>query len=150
MLALFAAALLPAPSSSAQTAAELDRLLAVPAVDYADAAWLNLSAAAVIPPDMSPAGAYQTAADKHWLPFGAEAGKPATRAGLAFLIMQAFDIKGGLLYSLHPGPRYGYRELVYRRIITGPGYPSLPVSGDYLLRLLSRTLEYTGRNNNEY
>jgi hypothetical protein len=141
--------LLPAPGASAQTAAELDRLLAAPAVNYADAAWCVLSAAGTIPPESSPDNAYRFAADHNWLPRNAESEQPATLGGLSFLLMGAFNLKGGFMYSLRPSPRYAYRELVYRRIISGRAYSSLRLSGDYLLRLLSRTLEYTGRNRNE-
>jgi hypothetical protein len=60
--------------------------------------------------------------------------------------MKAFNIKGGFMYSLFPGPRYGYRELVYRKIIRGRAYSAMPVSGERLLRIIGRVLGY----NNEF
>jgi hypothetical protein len=136
---LFSAALL-----SAQTAAELERILALPALNYGDAAWIILGAAGTVPGESSAAGAYRFAADNKWLPQNAGEEDPATLGGLSFLIMRALDIKGGLMYTLFPGPRYGYRELVYRRLIPGRAYSGMPVSGERLLRILNRALEYAG------
>jgi hypothetical protein len=134
---LLSAALLPA-----QTAAELERILALPAVSYGDAAWLILGAAGRAPGERS--AAYRFAADKGWLPKNAGEEDQATLGGVSFLIMRAFGIEGGLMYSLFPGPRYGYRELAYRKVIQGRVYSAMPVSGERLLRILSRALEYAG------
>jgi hypothetical protein len=48
------------------------------------------------------------------------------------------------MYTLFPGPRYGYRELAYRKIIQGRAYSAMPVSGERLLRILSRALDCSG------
>ncbi|MDR1352414.1 MAG: hypothetical protein LBK05_03935 [Treponema sp.] len=133
----FSAALLPA-----QTAAELERILAVPEVNYGDAAWLVLNAAGAA--ESSPGGAYRFAADSKWLPKKAAAEAPATLGGVSLLIMKAFSIKGGLMYTLFPGPRYSYREMVHRALIQGRAYSALTVSGERLLRIINRALEYTG------
>jgi outer membrane protein OmpA-like peptidoglycan-associated protein len=58
--------------------------------------------------------------------------------------MKALNIKGGFMYTFFPGPRYAYRELEYRKIITGRAYSTMTVSGERLLRTLSRALDYTG------
>jgi hypothetical protein len=136
---VFSAALLPA-----QTAAELERILSIPAVSYGDAAWFILSAAGTIPPGTSPGGAYRFAADNNWLPQKAAAEAPLTLGAVSLLIMKAFNIRGGLMYALFPGPRCGYRELVHRGLIQGRAYSTLPVSGERLLRIINRALEYTG------
>jgi hypothetical protein len=129
---------------SAQTAAEMERVLALPAVSYGEAAWLVLGAAGAAIPENSPGAAYRFVADNNWLPQKAAADAPATLGGVSFLIMKAFNIKGGLLYTLFPGPRYAYRELVYRRLIQGRVYSPMPVSGERLSRMISRALDYTG------
>jgi outer membrane protein OmpA-like peptidoglycan-associated protein len=150
-----AAALLPAPGASAQTAAELERVLALPAVSYGEAAWVVLNAAGTVLPeageessensgDSSGVGAYRFSADNKWLSKKAAAEVPLTLAELSFLIMKAFTLKGGFMYSLFPGPRYGYRELTYRKIIRGRAYSTMTVSGAQLLRIISRALDYAG------
>jgi hypothetical protein len=73
---------------------------------------------------------------------------PADRAlrlnEAAFLVMGAFGIKGGLLYTLFPGPRYAYRELLYKKIIQGRSDGNFTVSGERLLRIIGRALGHTG------
>jgi outer membrane protein OmpA-like peptidoglycan-associated protein len=141
------AALLPVWTVAAQTAAELERVLALSAVSYGDAAWVVLNAAGTALPaaaEASPEGAYRFAADNQWLPKKAAAEAPATLGGLSLLIMKAFTIKGGLMYTLFPGPRYAYRELVYRKIVQGRAWSTMTVSGERLLRILNRALEYAG------
>jgi hypothetical protein len=130
-------------SLSAQTAAELERVLALPAVSYGDAARFVLGAAG-LGADDSPEAAYRLAADRGWLPKKAEAEAPLSLGGLSFLVMGAFDMRGGLMYTLFPGPRYAYRELVYRRLIQGRAYSTGQVSGERFFRILSRVLEYSG------
>jgi hypothetical protein len=140
---------LPARTAGAQTAAELDRIIALPVLNYADAAWLIFSAAGTIAPETSPPAAYRYAAGenpagKNFLPFAAEPDKPATLGGASLLIMGAFNFPGGLRYTLAPGPRSAFRELVYRKLIAGRAYSTLPVSGERLLRIISRVLDYAG------
>jgi hypothetical protein len=146
-LFIFTAVLLSARTAAAQTAEELERVLALPVVSYADTAWFILNAAGTALPEAaenSADGAYRFAADSRWLPKKAAAEEAATLGGLSLLIMKALHIKGGFMYTLFPGPRYGYRELAYRKIIRGRAYSAMTVSGERLLRILSRALDYSG------
>jgi outer membrane protein OmpA-like peptidoglycan-associated protein len=147
LLFFFCAALFAAPGASAQTAAELERVLELPAVSYGDAARVVLGAAGAALPETAerPAeGAYQFAADRGWLPKKAAADAPATLGGISLLVMRIFNIKGGFMYALFPGPRYAYRELTHRKIITGRAWSTMTVSGERLLRILDRALDYAG------
>jgi hypothetical protein len=129
-------------SLSAQTAAELERVLALPALTCGDAARFVLGAAGLAAADDSPEAAYRFAADNNWL--SKEAADPINLEGLSFLIMGAFGMKGGLMYALFPGPRYAYRELVYRKIIAGRSFSTMPVSGQRFFQILGRALDYAG------
>jgi hypothetical protein len=129
---------------AAQTAAELERILALPELSYGEAARFVLGAAGLTAADNSTEAAYHFAMDNNWLPKKAVEADLVTLGGLSLLVMKALDIKGGFMYALFPGPRYAYRELAYRKIITGRAYSTLPVSGERFLRILSRALEYTG------
>jgi hypothetical protein len=130
-------ALLPA-----QTAERLDALLDSAGVSYAEAAMLVLPAAALAGEDVSPEAAFAEARTRGLLPKAAGSGGAIRLGELAFLIMGAFDMKGGLFYALFPGPRYAYRELVHRRLIQGRNDPALTVSGERLLRILGRVLDH--------
>jgi hypothetical protein len=139
---VFSAALLCAPGAAAQTATELERLLALPAVSYGDAAWAVLGASGTTLPENSPAAAYRFVADRGWIPKKARPEGSVTLGDVSLLIMKAFNVRGGFMYTLFPGPRYAYRELVHRRMIQG--YSTVKVSGEGLLRLLSQALATLG------
>jgi hypothetical protein len=130
-------ALLPA-----QTAERLDALLDTPELSYAQAAMIVLPAAGLAGEDVSPEAAFAEARIRGLLPKKAAPGGAVRLRELAFLIMGAFNMKGGLFYTLFPGPRYAYRELVHRRLIQGRNDPALTLSGERLLRILGRALDY--------
>jgi hypothetical protein len=139
LLLLFAAlSRLPAQG----LARDMDALLDSEAVTWAEAARFVLPAAGVEAADA--ARAFAAASERGWLPKKAEPSGAADFAGVSFLLMKAFDLSGGILYSLFPGPRYAYRELVYKGILRGPLDRSWKVSGFHLITLIGRTLESGG------
>jgi hypothetical protein len=138
------ALLLAAAPVFTQTAAEMERILSVPAVSYTDAAWLVLSAAEAVPAGTTAGNAYRTAEENQWLSKKAASQKPLTLGELSFLIMKSFNMKGGLFYTLFPGPRYSYRELIRLNLIPGRAYSGLAVSGERLLQILGGVLSHNG------
>jgi hypothetical protein len=48
------------------------------------------------------------------------------------------------MYSLFPGPRYAYRELIYKGILQGRQDRSWKVSGFWLVTIAGRVLEESG------
>jgi len=121
----------------AQTAAELETLLATEALSYEQAASFVLRAA-----DVTATGsAFNYAAGQKWLPAKASPDGIAALNGVSLLVMGAFGIKGGIMYSATKNPHYAYRELVHQGIIQGRADPGLAVSGDRLLFMISRALD---------
>jgi outer membrane protein OmpA-like peptidoglycan-associated protein len=116
-------------------------MLLNPQVSCEDAAWFVLQAAGT-PADVSP---FAFAQAKKWLPGEAIAGDPIKLGQVSLLIMRAFNIKGGFMYSLFHSPHHACRELVYRKLIQGPSDPSLLVSGEQFLHILSRVLSFAGQ-----
>lgn len=128
----------------AQSAKEVDLLLADPGVSYARAARYILPAAGILPAAASEADAFKAALEKGWLPEEAAASSPIRLDQGAYLVMRAFSLEGGLLYRLFPGPRYAYRELAYRQYIQGRRDPAQSLSGERLVRILGRVLDAKG------
>lgn len=64
----------------------------------------------------------------------------------ALIVMQAFELEGGVLYRLLPNPRYAYRELRFREIILGSGNQGDLLTGREYLQLLSRARSFKERN----
>ena len=127
----------------AQAAAELDGVLGADTVSAAAAARFVLGAAGLLPEGLTGTeaenAAWETASSKGWIKTAAD--DPVTLKEAAFLVMNAFELRGGVMYSLLPGPRYAYREMLYRKIIHGD--PDTKVSGPALLLILDRTQRYT-------
>ena len=125
---------------SAQTAEELDAALETQAISAAAAARFVLGSADLLPEELAGAeaqtAAYEMAKSRGWLTGAADGALSLEEA--AFLVMSAFNIDGGVMYSLFPGPRYAYREMVYRRLIQGRADPAMSVSGPRLLRIIDR------------
>ena len=143
-LCLFILLLLPGllPAQSAGLARDMDAALENETVSWALAARFVLPAAGF---DLEGReAAFREAAERGWLPKGAGPEGEPTLGGLSFLVMRAFDLKGGLFYRLFPGPRYAYRELAYRGLLLDQGGPSRKVSGFALLFLIGRLLDETG------
>ena len=70
----------------------------------------------------------------------AQADDTVNLKGLSIMVMRAFALQGGLLYTLTGSPHHAYRELQRMGIIQGRADPLLPVSGEMLLFTINRTL----------
>jgi hypothetical protein len=67
---------------------------------------------------------------------------PVSVAEFSFLVMEGFDIPGGLLYRIAPGPRYAIRELRFRRIVLERLNGPSPIRGPEALRILGKAVEW--------
>jgi outer membrane protein OmpA-like peptidoglycan-associated protein len=124
---------------SAQTAQKVEDLLNQPAISWSAAARFALEAAEKATLD-NPDEAFQFAASRNWLPKNSVASGNARLNGVALLLINAFDLSGGLLYSLVKNPHYAYRELVYKEVIQGKADPEMTVSGQQFLFMINRIL----------
>jgi hypothetical protein len=121
----------------AQNARDMDRILDEKELSYTQAVRFILPAAGITT---------TIASEKGLLPTDAGAEKKITTGELSLLLMKSFGLKGGIMYSLFPSPRYAYRELLYRRCISDSSDPSAKVTGEQFLHILSRVLSYTGED----
>jgi len=125
---------------SAQTAAELETVLGAGNVTCAQAAGFVLAAANDTAVKNTPKDAFEQAITKGWFPQGTTPEENITLGRLSFLLMKAFNIKGGLMYTLFPGPRYAFRAMVSRSYIQGAADPAMKVSGERFLLILGKVL----------
>ena len=120
-------------------------MLAANTVSAARAARFVLGTAELLPPGLSGAeaekAAYDLALSKGWIKVAS--GNAFTLKDTAFLMMNAFDLKGGVMYSCLKNPRYAYREMVYRKLILGTADPGMKVSGPRFLQILDKTSRFT-------
>ncbi len=139
---LFVSILTRGPSLYAQSNELIDKLLAEEVATFGETAVLVLSGAGLIGDSSSEGEAISYIRDKNWGFKEIKADSPVTAGALSLLIMQAFDIPGGIFYSLFHGKRYAYREMVYLGLITKRGGPYRKLSGEEVLRVLQGALEW--------
>jgi hypothetical protein len=146
MILMFLPVLLALPPGllHGQTAAEMDELLESREITWGQACRFVLPASGIMEAQTSAGVAFALARQNGWLPKGAAVESPVTLGGLSFLITESFAIKGSVLYALFPGPRYAYRQLDYLGLLPGLRDPALKVSGERLVQILGRVLDYRG------
>jgi hypothetical protein len=127
----------------AQTAEKLDVFLEAETISYIQVVNFVLEARG-FPESATEGEGFALALERGWLPRGTKAEAPVRLGALSLLIMRAFDLPGGIMYSVFPSPRYACRELAYKKINLGRSDPALIVSGPQFLRILGRVLVYTG------
>ena len=131
----------------AQTAAELEGLLSVKEITWAEASYFTLASGAEAVPANGQAArqaAFQFVREQGRLPNNAEAEGKARLDGLCLFLMRSFDVPGGLMYRLFHNPRYAYREMKALGFIRGRAYATDTVSGAEFLRILGDLLSYAG------
>ncbi|GAB1432301.1 hypothetical protein MASR2M29_09260 [Spirochaetota bacterium] len=122
----------------------VDRLLETDSVNYGQAAYLVLVASDNLGEDADEARAFELLQNFGWAADSITAGQVIDLKGYSFLLMQAFGLPGGLMYTLFPSPRYAYRQLVSSLVIQGRSDPVKLVSGEQAIRMLGRIFDVKG------
>jgi hypothetical protein len=126
---------------AAQSNDTIDTILGEETATVGSVAYVALSAGDLISDETSFRDAVQQAVTAGWLADTAGASDPAGFGQLAHLLMQIFEVRGGIMYRLFPGPRYATREFTYQGwspVRIGPGDA---ISGDFLLSVTGIFLE---------
>ena len=128
----------------AQSNSEVDDLLAQVQARTDSAAYMILVASGQLGEDASPSDAYTMLLDKKWILAAQEPSFPIKVDQYCAIVMRALGLKGGLMYSLFPGPRYAYREFVAKGFVNPSGGPKRLLPGDEVLRILRQALDLKG------
>lgn len=131
-------------AATAQSSEFMDALLASDSVSVGQASYLVLVASDNIGEDADNARAFELLVSLGWAPKGSTSEQGITLAQYSYLLMKAFGLKGGLMYSMFPGPRYAYRELASRMVIQGRSDPSDALDGGLAVRMLGRVFDIKG------
>ncbi|MGA2615213.1 MAG: hypothetical protein ABSG38_17395 [Spirochaetia bacterium] len=143
---LLAVFLLPAWAASveAQSNAVVDSLLSEKAATFGEAVYMVMAAITAVPDTASPADAITALQAQKWEVKVQDASSPVTLGQYSYLLMRAFKMRGGLMYSLFPGPRYAARELAFRKLISGDSSPYRTLSGEEVVQILGSVMSYEG------
>ena len=129
-----------------QSAQRVDEILDTKAATFGQAAYLILASLETISDDADFQTAFtqmrqfaeQQGFKKVSIPSSATESKSISLKEYAFLLMQAFKVRGGAMYRMYPCPRYAYRDLRYLGLIQDSIDPDSAVSGRMMLQLLGQ------------
>lgn len=130
--------LLTVPGAFSQQSTTVDFLLRQDEVLWGDAGLLILNTAGLVGADTDLNGVLTAMREMGFSPKRTDT--PISLGEYCHLIMQCFDMQGGLLYRLFPSPRYASRELGWRGIILYDPGAYRTLSGQEALIILGRTL----------
>ena len=133
-------ACLIASASFGQAAHRIDKILETQKATFGQAAYLILTASENGSDGIDFETAFEQFKTKNqdWLPNTVTAEDAIPAQTYAFLLMKAFNIKGGMMYRIYPCPRYAYRDLRYLAIIQGKNNPEALITGASMLQIFSR------------
>ena len=129
----------------AQSNDYLDSVLAEQQLSYGSAAYLVLASAGEIADEATPTEAIAYLDEQGWALSGLGASDAVNLGEYAHLVMQIYDLSGGLMYRVAAGPRYATRELSHRGILQGRAYPGMNLSAERGVRILGRVLQLDER-----
>jgi hypothetical protein len=125
----------------AQSNAFIDKLIDEQEATYGESAFMALASAGLVKPEgaVTDAIAYMTA--NNW-GFVKNPDEPVTLGDLCYVLMRAYNMTGGLMYALFPGPRYAAREFEYLELVRRYPVPSRRLSGEEVLQLVGKVLSF--------
>ena len=99
----------------AQSNERIDEILSQEEAQFGHAAYLVLSAGGLVPDDASPQEAARLAVEQGHIKADKSAEAVISFGEYSYLLMTVFDVSGGVMYRIFPGPRYAAREVQYRQ-----------------------------------
>lgn len=140
IIVIAVAVLFTAAASFGQSAERVDKILETEKATFGQAAYLIQTALNADSDEID----FDTAFDRfksgnqHLIRDSVTAEDVIPAKVYAFLLMKAFDVKGGMMYRIYPCPRYAYRDLQYLAVIQDKNDPNAPMTGAAMLRIFSR------------
>lgn len=124
----------------AQSNDRIDELLSQEQAEFGHIVYVLLNAGGIVEDQTSVESAYGRYAELGWLLAKKPIDAPLSVGELSYIIMKSLGLRGGLMYTILPSPRYAHRELVYKGMISGKIRAERKVSGDEVLRYVGTIL----------
>ena len=134
---------------SGQSNEALDLLLEEQKATLGNTAYLIMVAADIAPENWTVEQSVNELASRGWGFEDSQAEELVNLGSLAFIIMKSFEMKGGIMYAIFPGPRYAAKEFAYRRLVPGNTSPYRILSGLDVVNILGRALDFLGQRDAE-
>ncbi len=127
---------------TAQSNTVIDELLEKERADFGRTSYMVLSASGLIEDNTTMEESIKYLTNQGWDMEYKEPGAYITLGEYSFMLMQYFKMESGIMYKIFPGPRYAARELFYLKLIDGDGSPERFISGEEVIRILGRLMEW--------
>lgn len=128
----------------AQSNERVDELLAQDAAQVGHTAYLIYTASGAIDDSADLSAAVSAAIDSGAIPVGTSPEDPVDFGAFSYMLMEAFNVPGGIMYRIVPGRRYASREVVYQEWSRTRRAPGDLLDGDSVVRILSVFLNEQG------
>jgi hypothetical protein len=128
--------------AAAQTAGAMDEILSSRELRFQEMCAFVLVSAGDLVEGTTPEEAFEDAMAHGWISQAAAADSPVTMGDLSLLVMEAFNMKGGLFYNAFRSRRHAFRSMVRRGFIQGASDPGMTLTGDEFLAILNNVMEY--------
>jgi hypothetical protein len=129
---------------AAQSNEFLDVFLGDELPSVKDVSYLVLVSTDMIGEDAGPDRAFELCKELGWVASDRAPDSKVSVSEYAYFLMKAFGRRGGVMFSIAPGPRYAYRELVGFEMIQGKSDPDAPLTGTSAMRIIGRCLDAWG------
>jgi len=127
---------------NAQSNTVIDNLLEKDKAGFGSASYMVFTAAGILKDNSSFEEALQYLNKLKWKMNNKEPGEYITLGEYSYMLMKTFNIDGGIMYQIFPGPKYAARELFYLKLIDKDRDSSRYISGEEVIRILGRLLEW--------
>ncbi len=131
---------------SAQSNIVIDKLLNEDIADWGKTSYMVLSASGIVNENAAIPEVLTKLEKQQWKLPSKESEDSITLGEYSYMLMKAFDISGGIMYKILPGPRYAARELDYLKFIDNNKSPYRTLSGEEVLRIMGRVMEWKEGN----
>ena len=120
----------------------LDDVLDQESLSLGAGAYLVLSATSVLGGETDFEAASRTLDEQPWWKPGKGPADSVSLGEYSYMVMKAFDLRGGIMYSILGGKRYAARELAFLGFLETDTSPYRTLSGEEAVRILSRILDW--------
>jgi len=130
------------PILFAQFDEHIDVILKQENISFGQAVYIVLVASEQCDENAGVAGALEKLRSNGWKIRIKGENDAITLGEYSYLLMKAFNIPGGLMYMMFPGPRYAVRELEYKQLLVENPSQGRTLSGEEAMTLLARVVSW--------
>ncbi len=130
-----------------QFSSALDDILEQSELQCGQAAYLALNAAGAAGETIEPQAAWAQIQEYDWFSSDKQATDSVSLGEYSLMLMQLFEIPGGIMYSLFPSARYASRELGFLGIIPQNAGAYRTLDGSEAVSILGQVLQHQKEQN---